>query len=98
MRGEWRDPEGLRDPVGWLADRAGTHPESVAAALEHEARRLDRPGDRAAADHAAAILRRTGLRPDGATATGRRPCWTRPSPPCTRATPSTWRGRSCAAG
>jgi hypothetical protein len=57
LRGDWlRDPEGLRDPVGWLAGRAGHDPEFIAVQLEHEARRLDRPGDRAAADAVAAIL------------------------------------------
>jgi hypothetical protein len=57
VRGEWlRDREGRCDPIGWLAVRLGTHPESIALTLEAEARGLDRQNDRAAADAAAAIL------------------------------------------
>ena len=67
FRGDWRrDPEGLRDPVGWLAGRAGTDPGFISAHIEHEAGRLDRPRDRAAADHAAAVLAAHRARaPDG---------------------------------
>jgi hypothetical protein len=57
IRGEWRrDPEGLRDPIGWLAGRIGAEAEYVRTQLEHEARQLDRPQDRADADRAAAAL------------------------------------------
>ena len=67
IRGDWRrDPEGLRDPIGWLADRIGTEAESVRTRLEYEARQLDRPQDRADADSAAAILAaHRAMAPDG---------------------------------
>jgi hypothetical protein len=67
IRGDWRsDPQGLRDPVGWLADRSGTDPEYVRTQLEFEARQLDRPQDRADADRAAAALAaHRAIAPDG---------------------------------
>jgi hypothetical protein len=67
LRGEWRrDREGLHDPIGWLAGRAGADPHYISAQLEHEARRLDRPQDRAAADRAAAVLaEHRACAPDG---------------------------------